>query len=51
MCNFRGYHDVQFCEIILNLEQWFKRCCLKDSLSRALAVLMFGGVEPFMQIL
>ena len=29
LCNFgRGYHRDQFCEIILNLDQWF-RCCFK----------------------
>ena len=37
-CNFkRGHHEEQFCEIILNLDKWFRRCCLKDFLSRALA--------------
>ena len=26
LCNFgRGYHEEQFCEIILNLDRWFKR--------------------------
>ena len=26
MCNFgRGYQEEQFCEIILNLDQWFRR--------------------------
>ena len=51
LCNFgRGYPEEQFCEIILNLGQWFRmRCCLKDLLSGALAALLFGGVEPFMQ--
>ena len=51
LCNFgRGYPEEQFCEIILNLGQWFRmRCCLKDFLSGALAALLFGGVEPFMQ--
>ena len=31
LCNFgRRYHEEQFCEIILNLDQWFRRnCCLK----------------------
>ena len=30
MCNFgSGHHEVHFCEIILNLDQWFKRCRLK----------------------
>ena len=48
LCNFgRG---EQFCEIILNLDQWFRRRChLKDFLSGALAALLFGGVEPFVQ--
>ena len=50
LCNFgRGYYEEQFCEIILNLGQWFRRCCLKDFLSGALATLLFGGAEPFMQ--
>ena len=45
MCNFdRGYHEEQFCEIILNLDKWFKRrCCLKYFLSGALAALLFSG--------
>ena len=50
LCNFgRGYQEEQFCEIILNLDQWFRRCHLKDVLSGALAALPFGGVEPFLQ--
>ena len=41
MCNYgRGYQQEQFCEIILNLDQWFRRCHLKDFLSRALAALV-----------
>ena len=29
LCNFgRGYHEEQFCEIILNLDQWFRRRCV-----------------------
>ena len=39
----------QFCEIILNLCQWFRRCRLKDFLSGDLAALLFGEAEPFMQ--
>ena len=28
LCNFvRRYHEEQFCEIILNLDQWFSRKC------------------------
>ena len=50
LCNFgRGYYEEQFLEIILNLGQWFRRCHLKDFLSGALATLLSGGVEPFMQ--
>ena len=47
MCNFgKGHHKEHFCEIILNLGQWFRRCHLKDFLSGALATLLFGSVEP-----
>ena len=36
LCNFcSGYYEEQYCEIILNLGQWFRRrCCLKDFLYR-----------------
>ena len=52
LCNFgRGYYEEQFCKIILNLGQWLRRRCgLKEFLSGALAALLFGGAEPFMQI-
>ena len=33
----------------LNLGHGFRRCRLKDFLSGALAVLLFGAAEPFMQ--
>ena len=48
LCNFgRGYYEEQFCEIILNLGQRFRRRCrLKDFLSGALVALLFGGAEP-----
>ena len=50
LCNFgRGCYEEQFCEIILNLGQWFRRCRLKDLLSGALVALLFSGAEPFMQ--
>ena len=43
LCNFgRRHHEKQFCEIVLNLDQWFKRCRLKIFL-----ILSFGG--PFVQ--
>ena len=44
-----GYAEESFCEIVLNLDQWFRRCHLKDFLSGALAALLFGGAESFMQ--
>ena len=39
LCNFgRRHHEKQFCEIIFNLDQWFrKRSHLKYFLSRALS--------------
>ena len=51
LCKFcRVHQEEQFCEIILNLDQWFRmRCHLKYSLSGALTALMFGRVKPFMQ--
>ena len=51
MCNFsRGYHEEQFCEIILiwtssSGGDVFKRYFL----SGALAALLFSGAEPFVQ--
>ena len=40
--------EEQFCEIILNLGQWFRRCHFKKFLSGALAALVFVGEEHFM---
>ena len=50
LCSFgRGYYGEQFCEIISNLGQWFRRRChLKYFLYGALAAFLFGGEEPFM---
>ena len=31
LCNFGRRYEDQFCEIILNLDQWFRKCPLKDS--------------------
>ena len=28
LCNFGRRHEEQFCEIILNLDQWFRRSCI-----------------------
>ena len=51
LCNFcRRLQEEQFCEIILNLDQWFKRRCrLKCYLTGALAALLFSTAEPFKQ--
>ena len=46
LCNFgRAYTEEQFCEINLNLDQWFR-----NFLHGALAALLFGGAEPFVQL-
>ena len=46
----RGYYEEQFCEVILNLVQRFKRrCLLMIFLSGALAAFLFSGAEPFVQ--
>ena len=43
LCNFgRGYHEKQFCEIILSLDQWLRRRRLLNFLSRALVALLFS---------
>ena len=48
LCNSgKGYYEEQFCEIILNLGQWFWRCPFKDFLSGAFVALLMGGVKPF----
>ena len=47
LCNFgKVYYEEQFCEIILNLDQWFRRCLLKRFLSGALVTILFSGAEP-----
>ena len=52
LCNLgRVYPEEQSCEVILNLDQWFRRCLLKDFLSGAPATLLFSGTEAFMQFL
>ena len=43
LCNFgRGYQEEQFCDIILNLDQWFTRCRLKK-------FLIWSSGGPFVQ--
>ena len=51
LCIFcRSHYQEQFCKIILNLDQWFRRRCRsKTFLSRALEALMFRGALLFMQ--
>ena len=52
LCHFgKGHYEEHFCEIILNSDQWFRRCCLKGFLSTALVALRLGRVEPFCAIL
>ena len=44
LCNVvRRYHEEQFCEIILNLDQWFRRKC------RLKVFLIWSSVSPFVQ--
>ena len=45
----RGHPEEQFCEIISNLDLWFRRCHLQNSLSGALVALKFSGAGPIMQ--
>ena len=45
-------NEEKFCEIILNLGQWFwRRCRLKIFLSGARAAVQFGGAETFVQFI
>ena len=44
-----GIKRISSMKIILNLDQWFRRCHLKYFLSEALAALVFSGAEQFMQ--
>ena len=38
----RGHHEEQFCKIILNLDQLFRRCCSKT-------FLIYSSGGPFIQ--
>ena len=43
VCNFgRRHHEAQFSEIVLNLDQWFRRCRLK-------VFLIWSSGSPFVQ--
>ena len=44
----RRLHEEQFCELIMNLNQWFRRRRhLKEFLSRVQAAPSFSGAKPF----
>ena len=46
----KEHNEEEFCEIILNLDQCFRRNIIKsDVLSRDLAAPLFPGAEPFVQ--
>ena len=50
LCNFgRGYYEEQFCEIILNLGQWFMSTFSLKILIWSSGGPLFGGARPFMQ--
>ena len=53
MCNLgRGYHEEQFCEIILNFDQWFRRrCVLKIFLIKSSGGLFVQPGGTFCEIL
>ena len=59
LCNFgRWYKEEQICEIILNLDQWFRRCRLKIFViwssgfafvtrSRAICAILVEGIMRY----
>ena len=52
LCNFgRSHHEEQFCEIILNLNQLFRRCLFKDYSYLKLWRSFFSGAEQLVQFL
>ena len=51
LCSFEpGHYKEHFCDIIFNLDQWFKDMLFKDISYLALAPL-FDRVEPYVQSL
>ena len=45
LCNFgRGYQEEQFCEIILNLDQWLRRRCVLK------LFLIWNSGSPYVQL-
>ena len=53
LCNHgRGHNKENFCENVLNLGYWFRRCGFKIFLIlRALVAILFSRAEPFVPIL
>ena len=50
MCYFgREHYEERFCDIILKLDRWVRRCHLKIVLFLALGAILFSGVEQFVQ--
>ena len=50
LCNFcRERHEKQFCEIILNLDQWLRRCHLRTRFILSSCGQLFSGPEPFVE--
>ena len=57
LCSFgREYYEEQFCEIILNFDEWFRRCLLKIFLiwssgglfvqqSRTISAILVEGIN------
>ena len=54
----RRYHEEQFCDFILNLDQWFRRCLLKIFLiwscggpfvqrSRTICAILVEGIKRY----
>ena len=45
LCNFsRGRHEDKFCDIVLNLDQWFRRRCNLKTF------LIYSSGDPFVQL-
>ena len=47
----RGFTEEHLCEIILNLNQRLKRCCVKSFQFEVMMAVLFDKVELFGQLL
>ena len=45
----RGHYEEHFCEIILNLDQWLRRCHLKIFLFLDMVAILMDRVKQFVQ--